>query len=96
MSGATIANNGKLMQPTIIKQITNGDGKVQTVWFSPSDFTVWIPHQTTNSAGTVRQDWMDLTDNIDCKSIAHRELSDLTVRSQCEMGYNHRSENQHL
>ncbi|MGA7194307.1 MAG: penicillin-binding transpeptidase domain-containing protein [Anaerolineales bacterium] len=64
MSGATIANNGKLMQPTIIKQITNGDGKVQTVWFSPSDFTVWIPHQTTNSAGTVRQDWMDLTDNI--------------------------------
>ena len=33
MSGATIANNGKLVQPTIVRQITNGDGKAQTVWF---------------------------------------------------------------
>ncbi len=62
MSGATIANNGKLMQPTIIKQITNGQGNVQMVWFSPSDFTLWVPHQTTDSAGIVHQDWMKLGD----------------------------------
>ena len=64
MSGATIANNGKVMQPTIVKEITNGDGKVQTIWFSPNDFTLWVPHQTTDKTGNVHQDWMDLTDNI--------------------------------
>ena len=96
MSGATIANNGKLVQPTIVKQITNGDGKVQTVWFNPNDFTLWVPHQTTDSAGNVHQDWMDLTDNINCKSITRWKLSDFAVRSQREMGYHHRSENQYL
>src|SRR5581483_8302461 len=32
MSGATMANDGKLMQPTIIKSIEDSEGKVQTVW----------------------------------------------------------------
>lgn len=47
MSGATIANNGKLMQPTIIRDVTDGDGKPVDVWFNPdpeifnvSDFEV--------------------------------------------------------
>jgi len=40
MSGATIANHGKLMQPTIIHDVTNGDGKAVEVWFNPKDFTV--------------------------------------------------------
>ncbi len=35
MSGATIANNGKLMQPTIVREITDGDGKVVNAWFNP-------------------------------------------------------------
>ena len=63
MSGATLANNGRLVQPTIVKQITSGDGKVQNVWFNPNDFTLWVPHQTTDSTGTVHQSWLDLTDN---------------------------------
>lgn len=40
MSGATIANNGKLMQPTVVRQVTDGDGNVVEMWFNPNDFTV--------------------------------------------------------
>jgi penicillin-binding protein 2 len=40
MSGATIANNGKLMQPTIVRDITDGDGKEVEVWFNPQDLAV--------------------------------------------------------
>lgn len=40
MSGATIANSGKLMQPTVVRQVTDGDGNVVPMWFNPNDFTV--------------------------------------------------------
>jgi penicillin-binding protein 2 len=40
MSGAVIANNGKLMQPTVVRQVTDGDGNVIPMWFNPQDFTV--------------------------------------------------------
>jgi len=40
MSGATIANSGKLMQPTIVRDVTDGDGKPVEIWFNPEDFTV--------------------------------------------------------
>jgi len=40
MSGATIANDGKLMQPTIVREVTDSDGKVIERWFNPEDFTV--------------------------------------------------------
>jgi len=40
MSGATIANNGKLMQPTIVRDVTDGDGNPVEIWFNPEDFTV--------------------------------------------------------
>ncbi|MCB9112871.1 MAG: penicillin-binding protein 2 [Anaerolineales bacterium] len=40
MSGATVANSGKLMQPTIVRQVTDGDGNVVPMWFNPEDFTV--------------------------------------------------------
>ena len=50
MSGATIANNGKLMQPTIVRQVTDGDGNVVPMWFDPDpeDFKA-APFQTENS-----------------------------------------------
>ena len=35
MSGATIANSGKLMQPTIVREITDGDGNPVEAWFNP-------------------------------------------------------------
>lgn len=40
MSGSVIANNGKLMQPTIIREVTDGSGKVVPMWFNPTDFNV--------------------------------------------------------
>jgi penicillin-binding protein 2 len=39
MSGATIANRGKLMQPTIVHDVTDGDGKPVEYWFNPETFT---------------------------------------------------------
>jgi penicillin-binding protein 2 len=41
MSGATIANNGKLMQPTIVRGVTDEEGNPREVWFNPDDFTIW-------------------------------------------------------
>ncbi|MBL8091185.1 MAG: penicillin-binding protein 2 [Anaerolineales bacterium] len=40
MSGTVIANNGILMQPTVVRQVTDGDGNVIPYWFNPTDFTV--------------------------------------------------------
>jgi penicillin-binding protein 2 len=40
MSGAVIANNGRLMQPTVVNRVTDGDGNVIPFWFNPQDFTV--------------------------------------------------------
>lgn len=36
--GATIANNGRMMQPTIVHDVTDGDGNVVEMWFNPQDF----------------------------------------------------------
>ena len=40
MSGATIANDGKLMQPTIVREVTDSEGKVLDRWFNPEDFAI--------------------------------------------------------
>jgi len=43
MSGSVVANSGKLMQPTLVRQVTDGDGNVVRMWFNPTDpvnFTV--------------------------------------------------------
>ena len=40
MSGATIANNGKLMQTTIVREVTDSEGKVIERWFNPEDFAI--------------------------------------------------------
>ncbi len=40
MSGATIANRGKLMQPTIVREVTDGDGNPLNVWFDPENIAV--------------------------------------------------------
>lgn len=59
MSGETMANSGKLMQPTIIKQVTDSEGKVQTVWFNPADFSLWVPNENSDSA---QGSWLNLSD----------------------------------
>lgn len=40
MSGMTVANSGKVMQPTVVRQVTDEDGNVVPMWFNPEDFTV--------------------------------------------------------
>ena len=35
MSGATIANDGKLMQPTIVREVQDSDGNVVEKWYDP-------------------------------------------------------------
>jgi penicillin-binding protein 2 len=40
MSGATVANNGKLMQPTIVREVRDGEGKVRRFWFNPQDLSI--------------------------------------------------------
>lgn len=48
MSGATIANSGKLMQPTVVRQVTDGEGNVSEMWFNPEEYTV-TPFETPGS-----------------------------------------------
>ncbi len=39
-SAATIANDGKLMKPTLIRQVTDFEGNVVEKWFNPAEITV--------------------------------------------------------
>jgi penicillin-binding protein 2 len=39
MSGATVANHGRLMQPTIVREVTDGEGKVRSWWFNSAELT---------------------------------------------------------
>ena len=40
MSGATIANHGKLMQPTIVREVQDDEGRVIPMWFDPQSFAL--------------------------------------------------------
>jgi penicillin-binding protein 2 len=40
MSGATIANDGTLMQPTVVREIQDSDGNVVEKWYNPDEGTV--------------------------------------------------------
>ena len=63
MSGATIANNGKLMQPTIVREVTDSEGKVMEMWFNPDDFSVWVPNGATSGRGSALQSWRNIGNN---------------------------------
>ncbi len=63
MSGETMANSGKLMQPTVVRQITDSEGKVQTVFFNPQDFSLWMPKVSTDAEGNRRQAWVNMADS---------------------------------
>ena len=65
MSGATIANNGKLMQPTIVREVTDSEGKVMEMWFNPDDFSVWTPNTATGDRGNGARSWRNIgTDEV--------------------------------
>jgi penicillin-binding protein 2 len=40
MSGATIANYGRVMQPTVVREVQDNEGRVIPMWFDPEDFTL--------------------------------------------------------
>jgi penicillin-binding protein 2 len=61
MSGATIANNGKLMQPTIVREVTDSEGKVMEQWFNPDDFSVWVPYEGDGNNGSLQRTWLNIT-----------------------------------
>jgi len=62
MSGATIANRGKLMQPTIVREILDGEGRVIPMWFDPSDFGIYEVREVKNELGNLVPMWISLTD----------------------------------
>jgi penicillin-binding protein 2 len=62
MSGATIANRGKLMQPTIIREIQDSEGRVIPMWFDPEDFKIYEVKETQDSRGQVTKTWVDISD----------------------------------
>jgi len=49
MSAATIANDGKQMKPTVVREIVDGRGQVVTKWFNPDDGTVTDEPTAENS-----------------------------------------------
>jgi penicillin-binding protein 2 len=62
MSGATIANRGKLMQPTIVREVQDSEGRVIPVWFNPEDFSLYEAQEVEDDDGTVRTVWVNPAD----------------------------------
>ena len=61
MSGATVANHGKLMQPTVVREVQDSEGRVIPVWFNPSldDFAVYEIRQVVDREGRTRDVWVN-------------------------------------
>ena len=61
MSGATIANHGKLMQPTIVREVQDSEGRVIPMWFNPDlkDFSIYEEHEIVGKDGTTRNVWVN-------------------------------------
>jgi penicillin-binding protein 2 len=49
MSGATIANDGKLMQPTLVREVLDGQGRAVEKWWNPDDYSVTDRPTAANS-----------------------------------------------
>jgi penicillin-binding protein 2 len=62
MSGATIANRGKLMQPTIVREVKDSEGRVIRVWFDPSDFSIYEVREQENKLGELVPTWVNFAD----------------------------------
>ena len=62
MSGATIANRGKLMQPTLVREVQDGEGHVVPLWFDPETFFIYEQRTTTDADGRERVVWVNMAD----------------------------------
>jgi len=61
MSGATIANRGKLMQPTVIREVQDSEGRVIPAWFDPKEFEVYVQRQILDRNGRTQNVWVTPT-----------------------------------
>lgn len=59
MSGATIANRGKLMQPTVVREVQDGEGRVIPMWFDPENFSIYEVRQVFDREGQARDVWVN-------------------------------------
>jgi penicillin-binding protein 2 len=59
MSGATIANHGKLMQPTIVCEVQDSEGRPIPMWFNPDlkDFSIY--EEVVGKDGETRNVWVN-------------------------------------
>jgi penicillin-binding protein 2 len=62
MSGATIANHGKLMQPTIVREVQDNEGRVIPVWFDPDDFKIYEVRELIDDEGKISNMWVNPAD----------------------------------
>ncbi len=69
LSGATIANRGKLMQPTIVREVLDEEGRVIPVWFDPEDFSIYEAREVTDRQGRTRTIWVNLANPEDTRSM---------------------------
>src|SRR5919108_814027 len=60
MSGATIANRGKLMQPTIVREVQDSEGRVIPMWFNPAfeDFGIYEQREIVDARGKTKTFWV--------------------------------------
>lgn len=65
MSGATIANRGKLMQPTIVREVQDDEGRIIPMWFDPQTFFIYEVRQVLDREGVTRDMWVNLVDPAD-------------------------------
>ncbi len=65
MSGATIANYGKLMQPTIIREVKDEEGRVVPLWFDPQTFRIYAVRELTDEQGRAGRVWVNVVDETD-------------------------------
>ena len=65
MSGATIANRGKLMQPTVVREVQDDEGRVIPVWFDPVTFNIYEVRNVVDREGATRNMWVNPADPTD-------------------------------
>ena len=62
MSGATIANRGKLMQPTVVREVQDDEGRVVPMWFDPETFSLYEVRKVVDREGATRDIWVNPVD----------------------------------
>jgi penicillin-binding protein 2 len=62
MSGATIANRGKLMQPTVVREVQDDEGRIIPMWFDPETFSLYEVRKVVDREGATRDMWVNPVD----------------------------------